>query len=86
MLFVKARIYLIRRDAKLVVLEWDNDRERLRSSSLHYFEGDAALRGGRTVFPYGPRAVADPLVCHLPGTLPANRIGRLRTSETFQQI
>lgn len=54
------------RDAKLAVLEWDEERDTLRSSSLHYFEGDAGLRAGHTVFPYGPRAVSDPQVSQPP--------------------
>ncbi len=60
-----------RRDAKLAVLEWDGAADRLRTSSLHYFEGDAALAGGRKAFSAGPRAVCDPQVvlCSAIGTL-----------------
>ncbi|KXZ43815.1 hypothetical protein GPECTOR_80g175 [Gonium pectorale] len=64
------------RDAKLSVLEWDPRSARLRTSSLHYFEGEgegAILRaavqggagrseglGGRAAVPLPPRVVADP--------------------------
>ncbi len=44
------------------MLQWDDERAALVTSSLHYFEGDTALRAGRTVFPQGPLAVTDPLV------------------------
>lgn len=50
-------------DAKLAVLEWDDATDRFRTSSLHYFEGDAALRGGRRTFARGPKAICDPQVC-----------------------
>lgn len=50
------------RDAKLSVLEWDDAADRFATSSLHYFEGDAVLRGGRRVFARGPKAVTDPQV------------------------
>lgn len=45
------------RDAKVSVLHWDAHRHELAPSSLHYFEGDASLKEGRTVFPYPPLAV-----------------------------
>ena len=45
------------RDAKLSVLHWDAARHELAPSSLHYFEGDASLKAGRTLFPYPPLAV-----------------------------
>jgi hypothetical protein len=32
----------------------------VRSSSLHYFEGDDSLAAGRVTFPYGPAAASDP--------------------------
>lgn len=44
------------RDAKLSVLAWDPARHELAPSSLHYFEGDASLKAGRTLFPYPPLA------------------------------
>lgn len=44
------------------MLEWDAAADRFVASSLHYFEGDAALRGGRRVFARGPKAVTDPQV------------------------
>jgi hypothetical protein len=50
---------LVPRDAKLSVVEWDPAQQSLRTSSLHSFEGDPALRGGRTSFP-PPRLAADP--------------------------
>jgi hypothetical protein len=50
------------REAKLVVLDWDVKADSIVVSSLHYFEGDAGLRAGRTVFPLPPRVVADPQV------------------------
>ena len=58
-----------RREAKLVVLDWDDNTESIQPSSLHYFEGDATLSGGRCAFPRGPQAIADPQVwmdqCHI---------------------
>lgn len=70
------------RDAKLSVLEWDAASDRFVTSSLHYFEGDAALRGGRRVFARGPKAVTDPQVrkhpnlhaCRISAATPADRI------------
>ena len=50
------------RDAKLAVLEWDAGRGALRPSSLHYFEGDPALRAQRTVFARPPVVRTDPQV------------------------
>lgn len=38
-------------------MHWDAHRHELAPSSLHYFEGDASLKEGRTVFPYTPLAV-----------------------------
>jgi hypothetical protein len=49
------------RDAKVSVVEWDPAACGLRASSLHSFEGDAKLRGGRLTFP-APRLAADPQV------------------------
>lgn len=46
------------RDAKLSVLHWDAGAHALAPSSLHYFEGDASLKAGRTQFPYPPLAVS----------------------------
>jgi len=37
------------RDAKLCVLEWDSLRHELRTTSMHYFEGDPGLREGKKV-------------------------------------
>lgn len=34
------------RDAKVAVVEWDEQQHCLRNSSLHSFEGDPALREG----------------------------------------
>lgn len=50
------------RDAKLSVLDWDDNAHTIHTSSLHYFDGDPSLRMGRTVFPLGPKAVTDPQV------------------------
>lgn len=50
------------RDAKLSVLDWDDNSHTIHTSSLHYFEGDPSLRMGRTVFPMGPKVVTDPQV------------------------
>ena len=50
---------MFRRDAKLSVLEWDAAADSFATSSLHYFEGDAALRGGRRLFARGPKAATD---------------------------
>ncbi|KAF5843827.1 hypothetical protein DUNSADRAFT_5064 [Dunaliella salina] len=47
------------RDAKLCVLEWDTSRHGLRTTSMHYFEGDPALRDGRKVFADPPRLLGD---------------------------
>ena len=44
-----------RRDAKLSVLAWDDGSDAWRTSSLHYFEGDRLLRGGRHVFAPRPQ-------------------------------
>lgn len=49
------------RDAKLSVLAWDAARATLVATSLHYFEGDPALKAGRRLFPMAPKAVTDPL-------------------------
>lgn len=54
------------RDAKLVVLDWDELSGGLITGSLHSWEGDPALQGGRSVFPRGPRALTDPQVPFLP--------------------
>ena len=48
------------RDAKVSVLEWDSACHTLHTSSLHYFEADQQLRGGRVLYPAPPRIVADP--------------------------
>ncbi len=53
-------IYIPSREAKLSVLYWDEEAAELAPSSLHYFEGDPALRAGRTVFPMPPLALTDP--------------------------
>jgi hypothetical protein len=50
-----------RSDAKLSVLHWDAARHELAHSSLHYFEGDASLRQGRTLFAQPPLALAGAL-------------------------
>ena len=50
------------RDAKLSVVDWDDNAHTIHTSSLHYFEGDPSLRMGRTVFPMGPKVVTDPQV------------------------
>lgn len=47
------------RDAKAVVLEWDESAHAIRTSSLHYLE-DPALKEGRTEFPQPPRVATDP--------------------------
>ena len=39
---------------------WDDVNYTLKTTSLHFFEGDHSLTVGRSVFPYGPRAAADP--------------------------
>ncbi|GLC77555.1 hypothetical protein PLESTF_001954700, partial [Pleodorina starrii] len=49
------------REGKLSVLEWDPRAHAVRTSSLHYFEGDpAAQREGRAAVPLPPRVVTDP--------------------------
>eukprot|EP00200_Dunaliella_tertiolecta_P007602 CAMPEP_0202380718 /NCGR_PEP_ID=MMETSP1127-20130417/30588_1 /ASSEMBLY_ACC=CAM_ASM_000462 /TAXON_ID=3047 /ORGANISM="Dunaliella tertiolecta, Strain CCMP1320" /LENGTH=233 /DNA_ID=CAMNT_0048979471 /DNA_START=52 /DNA_END=750 /DNA_ORIENTATION=+ len=47
------------RDAKLCVLEWDTSSHDLRTTSMHFFEGDPALRDGRKVFADPPRLLGD---------------------------
>lgn len=37
------------RDAKISVIEWNDETDRIRTSSLHSFENDPALRGGHEV-------------------------------------
>lgn len=67
------------RDAKLSVLHWDAERHELAPTSLHYFEGDESLKGGRAVFPRPPLVVSDPagrcaavlMFRHQLGVLPA---------------
>ena len=53
------------RDAKLAVLEWDQEAHTLRTRSLHYWEGDGGYAGvfreGRKTFALGPRVVTDPM-------------------------
>ena len=49
------------RDAKLSVLQWDPATFDLAPSSLHYFEGDESLKGGRQAFARPPLVVADPM-------------------------
>ncbi|KAA6424198.1 MAG: cleavage and polyadenylation specificity factor subunit 1-like [Trebouxia sp. A1-2] len=56
----KDALLLTFRDAKLSVLDWDDNAHTIHTSSLHYFEGDPSLRMGRTVFPMGPKVVTDP--------------------------
>ncbi|KAL3135407.1 hypothetical protein ABBQ32_007589 [Trebouxia sp. C0010 RCD-2024] len=56
----KDALLLTFRDAKLSVLDWDDNAHTIHTSSLHYFEGDPTLKMGRTVFPLGPKAVTDP--------------------------
>eukprot|EP00898_Chlorokybus_atmophyticus_P006401 jgi/Chlat1/6762/Chrsp50S06459 len=55
-------IMLALRDAKVSVLEWDDDIRALRCSSMHCYEGEAheSLKGGRTQFPLPPVVRADP--------------------------
>jgi hypothetical protein len=45
------------------VLHWDPALHDLIPSSLHYFEGDASLKQGRTVFPYPPLALTGETSC-----------------------
>ena len=44
------------------VLDWDAEAHCCSTTSLHYLEGDPALRQGRTSFPQGPQVVTDPQV------------------------
>lgn len=49
------------REAKLSVLEWDPSSHALRTSSMHYFEGEPSMRReARAAAPLPPRVVADP--------------------------
>ncbi|RMZ55782.1 hypothetical protein APUTEX25_005823 [Auxenochlorella protothecoides] len=54
-------ILLSFRQAKASVLCWDATSAGLVTSSLHYFEADEAMRGGRAAFTRGPLAAGDPL-------------------------
>lgn len=54
-------ILLAFRDAKLSVLQWDPAIYDLAPSSLHYFEGDESLKGGRQAFARPPLVVTDPM-------------------------
>lgn len=49
------------RDAKLSAVCWDPRAHTLRTASLHSFESDPSLRGGREAFAAPPRVLADPL-------------------------
>ncbi|KAK9800221.1 hypothetical protein WJX73_000021 [Symbiochloris irregularis] len=53
-------ILLTFREAKMVVLAWDDDTQSIKPSSLHYFEDDLELSGGHCAFSHGPRAISDP--------------------------
>ena len=44
------------------MLDWDAEAHCCSTTSLHYLEGEAALRQGRTSFPQGPQIVTDPQV------------------------
>lgn len=57
---VRDALLLTFREAKLAVLTWDLDLQELTCSSLHYFEGDKALKAGRELFPIGAKVIADP--------------------------
>ncbi|EFJ51734.1 hypothetical protein VOLCADRAFT_87503 [Volvox carteri f. nagariensis] len=49
------------REGKLSVVEWNPRTHSLRTSSLHYFEGDPGVqREGRIAVPLPPRVVTDP--------------------------
>ncbi|KAJ7555735.1 hypothetical protein O6H91_05G052500 [Diphasiastrum complanatum] len=55
-------IMLTFRDAKISVLDFDEAKHSLRTSSLHYFEGPdfQHLKRGREKFPRGPLVRSDP--------------------------
>ncbi|CAD7702900.1 unnamed protein product [Ostreobium quekettii] len=53
-------VVLAFREAKVSVVIWDDVNHTLKTTSLHFFEGDHSLTVGRSVFPYGPRVAADP--------------------------
>ena len=51
------------RDAKLVVLHWDELAGSLSTGSLHSWEQDpTALKGTTGLYPWGPRVYTDPQV------------------------
>lgn len=50
------------RESKLSIVHWDPLCCDLVPSGLHFFEGDPALKAGRTIFPTPPLVVADPKV------------------------
>ncbi len=50
----------VARDAKLVVLDWDETEFCVRTSSLHYLEKDPLVREARAVQVLPPKVVADP--------------------------
>ena len=76
------------RDAKLSVLDWDDNTHNIHTSSLHYFEGDPSIRLGRTVFPHGPNVTADPQVQPLLFIVDRNQkeLPNIGTVETIEQI
>lgn len=69
------------------MLEWDPSSHALRTSSMHYFEGEPSMRReARAAAPLPPRVVADPAGrcaamamagCHV-ALLPAYEVGCAR--------
>ncbi len=50
------------REAKAVALSWVPEEHTIRATSLHSWENDETLRGGRTTFPVAPVPCSDPQV------------------------
>ena len=52
------------RDAKLVVLDWDELQGSLHTSSLHFWEHNSGVNRGRPLAPpLGPQVATDPQAC-----------------------
>ena len=77
----------MRRDAKLVVLHWDELAGSLSTGSLHSWEQDpTALKGTTGLYPLGPRVYTDPQVAIIPLFLNAFAICVLKFIEWLPTI
>ena len=50
----------LNREAKAVVLSWSPAEHSIKATSLHSWEKEEALKGGRTTFPVAPFPSSDP--------------------------